>query len=408
MEITQRFKRAVAPLNIVTSLEVEAGTDRCPSLQTTDGTTYSPDRSVYPTVLRIRLAATSEDNTASYDITSSVVTNIQWWVQGNSDDAPVKIQNHSSWTATTDYVIDNDSAKGEITIKKNIIADVRYVFFATFDIVDPRRGTAVTIPCQTDTVLLHTLADAEDQYDMTLDRATAETYDPILDKSLLHDWKTAHGEESTYTDDGESHVRTLNITLRKGVKTLTADTDWTLKIYQMSSDGTKTSVTADTDDCIRSISGGTIVFDYLFAQQRTYYIAAMVGSKEVYHKSYGWMWADAVPTVPLGGGVIAGATYNDGKTQACKTQLMMSGSSIEHPECALVLDWYAYDGKSKTFRGSGEKMTFDLSDTALFASSSTIGTAVCDVERRGAAQYLTDESGNRLTDESGNYLFYWV
>lgn len=408
MQITQRFRRAVQPLNITTSLEVMSDSDHSPSLQTTDGSDFKPDRSKYPTVLRIRLSATSADGTAAYDITSSVVTNIQWWVQGAGDTSPVKIESHSAWTATTDYVVDNNTAKGQITIKKNITAAARYVIYATFDIVDTRRGTAVTIPCQTDTVLLHTIADAEDQYTMAFDRATAETYDPVLDKSLLHDWKTAHGYESTYEDDGNSHLRTLNVTLRNGSEKLTAGTDWTLKVYKVAADGTETKATAETDDGIASIDGGTVVFDYLFAQQATYCLSAEVGGKEVYRKSYGWMWADAAPTIPLGGGVIAGATYADGSTQACKTQLDMSGNAIEHPECAMTLDWYARKGTVDTFRGSGESMVFDLTDSAMFASGSAEGQAVCEVNRRGAAQYATDESGDYLTDADGDKYVYWA
>lgn len=408
MEITQRFRRAVAPLDIITSLEVVSDSSHSPALQTTDGATYKPDRTKYPTVIKIVLKATSSDGTANYIAASSEVTNIQWWVQGISDDAPVKIQSHSEWTATTDYVVGSGSDKGQLTVKKNLIAANRYTIYATFDIVDKRRVNTVTVPCQTESVLLHTVADAEEQYSMTIDRATGETYDPVLDKSLLHDWKTARGIASSFTDTGENHIRTLNVTVRKGGTTLTAGSDWELKVYKVSTDGSKTAVTADTDDCIRSIDGGKIVFDYLFAQQATYHIAAVVGGKEVYHKSYGWMWADADPTVPLGGGVITGATYADGTTQAAKTQLVMSGNAIEHPECALTLEWYAMKGSTATHRGGGENMVFSLSDTAMFANGELYGNAKCDVSRRGAAHYLTDTDGNYLTDENGQRLVYWA
>lgn len=408
MELTQRFRRAVQPLNIIASLEVVSDGSHSPSLQTTDGTTYTPDRSKYPTVLRIRLSATSGDGTASYDVSSSVVTNIQWWVQSASDPSPVKIQAASGWTASTDYVVDNETAKGQITIRKNVMPSARHVFHATFDIVDGRRGTAVTIPCQTDTVLIHTIADAEDKYTMALDRATSEVYDPVLDKSLLHEWKKANGYSSTYTDSGEDHLRTLNVTLKKGTKTLTAGTDWTMSVYKVTGSGNKTLATASSDDCISSISGGKIVFDLLFATEATYYISALVGGKEVYHKSYGWTWSDETPATPRDGGVIMGATYGDGTAQSAYVNLRMAGSAIEHPECAMVIDWYARKGTADTFRGSGEEQTFDLSDSAMFASGSSEGQAKCDVDRRGAAKYLTDESGNRLTDASGNKYLYWA
>lgn len=408
MQLTQRFRRAVQPLNIITALEVMSDASHSPTLQTTDGSTYKPDRSNYPTVLRIRLAATAADGTATYDINSSIVTDIQWWVLSASDSSPVKIENHSAWTATTDYVIDNDSAKGQITIKKNVLAAARYIFFATFNIVDNRRGTAVTIPCQTDTVLLHTITDAEDRYTMAFDRATSEIYDPVLDKLLLHEWETARGISSSYTDDGESHLRTLNVSLKKGTKTLTAGTDWTMAVYKMSSSGNKTQVTAATDDCISSISGGTIVFDFLFATEASYYISALVDGKEVYHKSYGWAWSDETPVPLREGGVITGATYADGSKQSAYVNIKMAGSTVEHPECAMVVDWYARKGSTDTFRGSGEEFAFDLTDSAMFASGSTEGQAVCNVERRSAAQYLADESGNRLTDASGNNYIFWA
>jgi len=406
MELTQRFKRAVQPLNILAALEVLSDASHSPALQTTDGSTYKPDRSKYPTVIRIRLAAVSGDGTASYDITSSAVTNIQWWVQSPSDSSPAKIE--KVWTATTDYVIGSDATKGQITIKKNLLAATRYAVHASFDIVDSRRGTAVTIPCQTDSVLLHTVADAEDRYAMAFDRATSEVYDPVLDRSLLHEWKTAHGEASSYSDNGESHLRTLNVTLKQGSKALTAGTDWTMVVYKVTSSNNKTAVTASTDDCISSISGGKIVFDLLFSTEATYCISALVGGKEVYHKTYGWTWSDETPATPRDGGVITGATYADGTKQSAYVNIKVAGSMVEHPECAMVVDWYARKGTSDTFRGSGEEFAFDLTDSAMFASGATEGQAMCSVNRRSAAQYATDESGDYLTDASGNKYLYWV
>lgn len=404
LELTQRFKRAVDPLSITTSIEVMGGADQSPALQTVKGSSYTPDRTSYPTVIKASAVITSKDGSANWEMASSQITNLQWWVQAMGEDSATKIESHSKWS-TSDYLIDNSNAKGKLTVKKNVPTTEKWTVFLTFDIADTRRGYTETTHVQTDTILLYSIEEAETVYSMSIDRPNSEVYEPLLDRSLIHAYKVSRGEESSYSDDGEGHLREMHVTLSADGEKLTAGTDYEIKIYRKESDGTESEATTANDDCLKSIDGGTIKFDVLFSDDRTYRIVCIVDGTEVAFLVYGWAWSPIMPSPS--DGVVTGATYGDAGTQAAKLGLTMGGSRLERPEVGLVCDWYSRVGSSDTFRGSGETHVYDTTDSTMFATGSTEGEAVVKMSKRQPAKYMTDESGNRVTDADGNYLLFF-
>lgn len=399
MEYTQRFRRHVAPYDTFCSIRVVSGTNYCPAVQSISAS-GSPDidRTSVPTIIAADVVATTKDNSGTIDsILNSSVTNIKWYVQKGSESVGKDITTHSEWSSS-DYSFGSGADKGRLTVSKNIPAGTSWRIWFECDINDTRLGYTVAVHVVSDAVLLFSIADAGEQYIMSIDRPSAEIYEPALDARLLHDWKTGNGIASTFVDDGKTYLRKMNVALKKGKDVLSAS-DYTIKIFKVSGSN-RTEVTTSTERSIEAISGNEITFNLLFSEEITFQISCFVGTNEVARKNYGWAWSSEFPTTDEG--IVGGATYCDGEQQSYRPKFNFAGSVLECPCVAFCLDWYYRKNSALTYVGNGEVQTYDLTDGNMFVSGSTEGEAVLQISKRGAFAYVADGS-DRLVDDSGNY-----
>lgn len=402
LEFTQRFRRQVAPYDITSSLTFEAGVNYCPSVQTVsaDGS-YNIDRGSVPTLVVASVAATAADKSETIaSIASSAVTNIKWMVQKGSETSGRDITTNSEWSGQ--FVVGSGSDKGQLTITKNVPAGVTWKIWMECDIADTRRGYTVAVHVITDSVLLYSVSDAGELYAMSIDRPSGELYDLALDSQLQHEYLIGLGQAHTLVDNGSSYIRRVSVTLKKG-KTKLSASDYTLKVFKVSSNGTITEVTAASDDCIASISGGVVIFDTRFSKTASYQIACFVSGTEVGHKHYGWTWSDEYPTTD--DGIVGGATYADGDKQTYGVKFDYAGTLLQYPTIAYDMQWFFRKpgSSAKTYLASGESCTYDLTNSNMFSSAMT--DAVLAIEKRGVFSHIATAAsgGNRYVDGSGNY-----
>lgn len=403
LEFTQRFRRHVAPYDVVQSLAVLSGSNYCPAIQTIKaGGTPNIDRTTAPTVIQATVTATASDSSGAVaSITDSAITNIKWMVQKGTENSGTDITLHADWTGK--FTVGTGADKGKLTVKMNVPAGTTWKIWMECVISDQRRGYTVPISVVTDSVLIYSISDATEKYTMSIDRPSGEIYEIARDRRLIHERLTGLGQTSTLVDDGNTYLRTVTATLRKGGVQM-QQSEYSVKVYRIGSTGTRTEVTAATDDCISSISGRSATFDLRFAESGTYQIACLVGTDEVARKSYGWAWSAEMPTTDEG--LVGGATYSDGKKQTYRPKFNFGKGMLRYPSIAFEMKWhYRNLGTStKVYVGGGEQHTYNLTDTAIFTDS--VAEPVLTVGKRGAFAFIATASsgGNRYVDENGDYL----
>lgn len=402
--LTQRFRRQVSPYNVVQSLAVLAGSSYCPALQTIQ-TNGQPniDRTSCPTVIQATISASSSDNSGSVaSIADSAVINsgIKWMVQRGDETSGKDIQDHAEW-GVSDYSIGTGADKGKLTISKNVPAGTTWKIWLECIISDQRRTVAVPIRVVTDSVLLYSIADSADKYTMSLDHPACEPYEPARDNRLIHEYLVGKGIADTLADDGNTHLRAVTATLRKGGTPMPAS-DYTLKVFSMDTAGNRTEATPATDDCVASIAGNVVTFDLRFAKSKSYQIACYDGAAEACYKTYGWVWSGEMPTSDEG--LVGGRSYSNNASETYRPKLNLGKAMLCHPEIGFDMKWYwkNLSTSALTYIGAGETATISLDTAGLFSDGEA--EVKLDIERRGAFQFLTDDSGNRLVDENGDYL----
>lgn len=407
LELTQRFRRDVAPYDVVTSLTCLSGTSVCPAMQTyTAGGSPKIDRGSVPTVLLASLTASAKDRSGSItSVTDTSVTSVTWMVQKGSETKGTDITLHPDWTGF--FTVGTGSDQGKLTITKNVAPGEMWKIWMTCAIADARRGYIVPVTTDTDSVLLYSITEAKPKYVMSIDRPSAEVYELATDARLIHDYLSGLGmAPSEFADDGNTYLRTVNVRLRQGGAAVDAS-DYTISIYRIAPNGSKLLVVPGNDANIDSVSGEAVTFNLLFADNAVYQIAAIVDGTEVAHKTYSWVWSQTMPYVPRGKEGMAGAdTYRTADTQGFREALFFGRGKLQCPLVGFKLEWgYRKQGQSTTaftYLGAGEEFLYPLTDSNLFANGSTVSDAVLHVTKRGTFSHLYDGT-DRYVDGDGNH-----
>ena len=393
-----RIRRYESPLDAFCTLKVRSGALYCPLLQTYDNNSnaFVVDRSTTPTVIVPVIRLTAKDGSVTYDSSSSHLANIKWYVQRAGESSSTDITQHAQWTGL--YSISSDSAsRGVITLTKNIPSSDSWTIWMQAEFDDERTGSTIVVPISSEKLLLSTTINTESPYSMSTDRQSGEIYDMMLDKRIEFDYRSARGlldNGETFTDDGNTYLRKLTVNLRKGQTLLTAGTDYTIKIERIDAGVSTVVTTADYE--INSISGNVITFDLRWLLSASYRISCMIGTRVIAFNYYGYIRSKKEPTADT----LAGTQYAGNTTiKTCKCILSYNGSIVKYPEAYCDIQWSTQrENGSLTYRGSGESISFDFSNSDVITSADNNFTIKVAISLRGVLNILTDELGNILTD----------
>lgn len=403
------LRRTVEPLDFSCSINEKAGDkvnssgvvvgiNFCPLTQTydADNSKFVVDRGDYPTVIVPSVNLKSKDKKYVYDILSSHIANVVWYVKHDTETVGTPITSHSEWANL--YSIDTTSAeKYSLTIKKNVQSGESWRVWFECDFDDERSGYTKIIHLKSNEKLLKTMVNAETQYTMSLSRPNCDVYDPLLDKRILYDYKKQKGllaDGETFTDDGRTYLREVDVTLRKGKNVLSAGKDFTLKIERYSA-GTYTLIDATSDD-IESIAGNAITFNFNKIADTTWRISCYKGENRMLcTKDYSFM-----KTLTQKYKIVRGSanTFRDGdKEQTLAIGLVYANEKIEYPEAYINAKWIRTNTSGvEVTQGYGIKTTLDMEDSSVVTTNSKSIKMRVSLDLKSERKYLTDQNGNRI------------
>ena len=414
MAITKKIRRTASPLNAFCSLKVKAGEkydstsgattyNYCPLLQVYDNNKlkYIVDRSSVPTVIVPIIRLQSKDNNMVITNSGLSVANVTWYVQRSSESAPTIISSHSEWTGHYAVTQSGDEL-GALTITKNIAVGDSYALWCEIKYADTRTGNTIVVPITSEKVMLSTAVNTDEQYSLSIDRQNGEGYDILLDKRIEYDYRKAKGllaDGETFTDNGNTYLRTIHYYGKKGNTSIVEGTDYTIRIDRL--DGSTFTRLTESDDEIESITTSEIVLNLSYLDKATFRISMVVNDAIVYYLYYGFNRENGTPDSNA-----FAATLFNGTTEKITGKCAMSynGKNIAYPEAYTDIVWSSKsENGSKTQRGGGETISLDCA--SVIGSSDNWLNLEAEVTVRGNRENLTDENGNILTDENGNVIY---
>ena len=414
MAITKKIRRTASPLNAFCSLKVKAGEkydstsgattyNYCPLLQVYDNNKlkYIVDRSTVPTVIVPIIRLQSKDNNTVITNSGLSVANVTWYVQRGSESSPKTISSHSEWTGYYAVTQSGDEL-GALTITKNIAVGDSYALWCEIRYADTRTGNTIVVPVTSEKVMLSTAVNTDEQYSLSIDRQNGEGYDILLDKRIEYDYRKAKGllaDGETFTDDGNTYLRTIHYSAKKGNTPIVEGTDYTIRIDRL--DGSTFTQLTESNDEIESITTSEIVLNLSYLDKAIYRISMVVNNSIVYYLYYGFNRENGTPKSNA-----LSATLFNGATEKITGKISMSynGKEMDYPEAYTDIVWNSKsENGSKTQRGSGESISLDCA--SVVGSSDNWLNLEAEVTIKGNRENLTDESGNVLTDENGNVIY---
>ena len=414
MAITKKIRRTASPLNAFCSLKVKAGEkydstsgattyNYCPLLQVYDNNKlkYIVDRSTVPTVIVPIIRLQSKDNNTVITNSGLSVANVTWYVQRGSESSPKTISSHSEWTGYYAVTQSGDEL-GALTITKNIAVGDSYALWCEIRYADTRTGNTIVVPVTSEKVMLSTAVNTDEQYSLSIDRQNGEGYDILLDKRIEYDYRKAKGllaDGETFTDDGNTYLRTIHYSAKKGNTPIVEGTDYTIRIDRL--DGSTFTQLTESNDEIESITTSEIVLNLSYLDKAIYRISMVVNNSIVYYLYYGFNRENGTPKSNA-----LSATLFNGATEKITGKISMSynGNEMDYPEAYTDIVWNSKsENGSKTQRGSGESISLDCA--SVVGSSDNWLNLEAEVTIKGNRENLTDESGNVLTDENGNVIY---
>lgn len=232
----------------------------CTQVANTLGSTpeYEPDRSKTPTKIFPDVRANDPDKVFTSGPANKYLSkdDMVWYVNGK------KIS--EVWKEGTDYAIDTSDSqdRGMLTVNKNIPSSEKAVLTFEGKFLDWR--TAAIYAVKSNDMPLTTTNKGADEISCSVDK-TNIVYNPLLDKLLLYEYKTARGitisgNRNSYID-GKCYEQTVNILLNSGTKQLSAlPTGMSMRLVEK---GTDTAIAANSTAFpeVTSISFEKVTFD---------------------------------------------------------------------------------------------------------------------------------------------------
>ena len=414
---TKRIRRDYAPLNV--ALSVYNVTPNSPYVQVYDPNTneYSPNRAVTWLILKPVLKANATDGTLTAELDNAAMAIPTWYVDGVAlADSPI-----------ADYCTlhnGQDSERGTLEIRYNVKPGTQIELHMTSYVNDPRTGRNIYV--ETEPIILSTVDKSDDSYQISMQDAACQPYNPINDTRLLVQYMDAHGYQSMVTSaqrtQAEKGVTNYLRNIKFGVwrgKTPVADTDMVLRCYAMTSGGFGTLL-ASTDGGI--VADEIVEFDKqhitidlrmveksinyaIVAAVRRYDVSGSDPYKVVAVQQLGIRrhYPKLKPTLLNECDFAATDRYHSNELMvSCK------GKMLDFPGAFLSTVWKTdSNGITGLKHSESCKARIRLADCGMGNTESTAWLDIkAEVDYKSKYYIATDDDGNTLTDENGNELIF--
>ena len=280
----QRIRRVFDPLTVMTS--VKCTTPMSPPTQVfdtlgTDGTEFTPDRGLFPTVLEPEVSASAPDGTWPNGNANAKLANVKWYSNGKD------ITLDPGWEGLYTVHTADDERKGSIEIRRNVGVGEVFQLHMEADLVDSR--TSRTIRVSTDPVAFVTTTRSGDGYSLDMEEGAVVYYDPVADRLALDDFNRAHGlraltaqERDAVAQERSSYLRDLPIRLMRGSREVETSPDIAYRVFRMSADRTLIELGKGFDEIVgRPVVGRPIRIDMRLTGGACYMVKAMLGALEI-------------------------------------------------------------------------------------------------------------------------------
>ncbi len=237
MQINKAIRRYTPPLDFVTDIYVADDIQHCPAINTTDGASFFPDRTKYPTKIVPFVSATAKDGSRKYGI--ECVREIKWraFFKGQTladgADAPelALLTGQGKYFDTGDWKLDEDGHS--LLFKRNLTGT--WSFYMTGSFVNPLTG-AIT-PVKTPPAILTCAQQPAESFNLTADRPSSEVYDTLIDESLMAEYATGVMQEGLTTADAHNRKVTYSLRINGSTQSIAQDDStrpWDLLVFQES------------------------------------------------------------------------------------------------------------------------------------------------------------------------------
>ena len=409
----KRIRRDYAPLNV--ALSVYNVTPNSPYVQVYNPETneFEPDRSITALVLKPVLKANATDGSLDKELDNASMAIPTWYVNG------VALAD-SVLAGYSTLLNGEDSERGTLIIKYNVKPGTQLELHMTSYLNDPRTGRNIFV--QTESIILSTTEKSDDSYQISMEDAACQPYNPINDMRLLVQFKDAHdlpvtsGERTKANSGVTNYLRNIKFGLWRGKnKTTTAE----FRCYAMTDSGLGTLL-ASTDsgiiaDEIVEFDKQHIVIDMRMVEKAINYAIVAVVKRA---NAAGVPTDKIVAVQPLGikrhYPKINLALKNEcnfastDKYHSNEIVVSCRGKVLKQPGAFLSTVWKTdSNGITGLKHSESSKARIRLADCGMGSTESTAWLDVnAEVDYKTKYYIATDESGNILTDESGNELIF--
>lgn len=395
----KRVRIEYAPLNVAVSMVLITPNSPLTQVCNTLLNQYEPDRTLTPTVLLPQVVANAADGSWPEPHSNQYLANAKWYAN------KVDITTITEWQGKYE-IGTTGSQKGMLTIKRNLLPNevISLVFKA--DLVDSRLG--VTIPIETDPVILSSSVKSQDQYSLSIKGSQIIQYDVFKDKLAVYDYMVAQGltapssAAKTAATDSNSYLRDIPVTLFKGEDVMASG--FSLKYYRVNSDMSLTELTPDDDEVI-AFDNTHIVLDLRLVAKADYVVRATADNRDVAQIQFSVSRLFQAFNIRATNGTAIGPMDTD----RCDVAMVdCDGNIVRCPEVMLRMTWKTNTaGLSNKIHNEGERTVFNLASTGIGDNYTNDWLETwADAEFKSEHRIATDENGNIFTDENGNnYIF---
>ena len=384
----QRIRRVYDPLTVMTS--VKCTTPSSPPTQVfdslgTDGSEFTPDRALFPTVLEPEVSASASDGTWPNGNANSKLANVKWYSNGKD------IALDAGWEGLYTVHTADDARKGSIEIRRNVGVGEVFQLHMEADLVDSRTSRIIRI--STEPVPLVTTTRSGDGYSLDMEEGTVVYYDPVEDRLALDDYNRAHDlrsltaqERVAVAQERTSYLRSLPIRLMRGRRELEKSDDITYRVFRMSDDGTLAELGGGFDELIgQPAVGKPLRIDMRLTEGACYMVKAMLGTREIARTQFHVKRKDADITLEIHNAAsISGsdrkridiATAKCGETIVCQ------------PDRLMRMQWKTETSAGVRVRhNSGSVGHIDLARAGVTDGSGDL-SVWCEAEMREAYRFV--------------------
>lgn len=366
MKISNTIRKTFAPLIVTRHFEVlgSALTQVYKAVELA----YEPNRTITPTVILPLVSVTDPDGVYPNGPANLSLGGIKWYVGG------VDI------TTTQDYInglyaIDysDTSARGSLTIYKNVSSEAPVLLSFRATLPDTRRGINLSIAIEG--IMLSTQAVASDKYTLELNQPVEYIHNPI----------TAATNEVTF----------IAVAFR-GADIIANNTSGIT--FSLLKNVAGSFVAATSDNCHELISSalGAFVFDVRMIQKNDYMIKLLKASVEVAAVQFSVVRQYPVFTLDL-------MSYGDVQSKQAvipaKAVIHTRGTVVSNPALYFSIVWHTVTTtKGDVTHNMGETAEIPAQKTGIDTSACEI---YCEVNEKPAMQLSSNSGGVAYMNFSG-------